>query len=713
MKRLTLVQLGVLLSLALACGDDTTSVNDTDADTESGDTSDSMPTMPATTTPVTTSDDTVGETEVNTNSTTGGIDPTTGDETSGTTDTTTGETTTDTAGESSTGDTSICGNDVIEGDEECDGAELGDAAACPFFGEVVCADDCTLDSSGCYSTLVMCNTPGTAIDATTTGAVPALDVMSIVEDGFVTDVNVQVQATHTWAQDIVAVLISPDDTEGSLLLDGSACPGGADDVDALFDDETGVEPACGTPAIDGPIAPATPLNRLIGISSLGDWTLATWDLAGFADDGTLDQWCLELTLSEDDPVMCGDGVAHYGEACDTDDLKGNTCEDAGDFIAGEVSCADDCTFDTSACIAPGCGNGIVEDGEDCEGDDLDGETCASLEGFYSGDLACADDCTFDTIACSDVPPPGETCGSAFVIDETALPYTDSGDTLNFSNDYGYSTGACPGEGGGWNAGAEDVVYQITPDTTGIYTIEFATTWDSTVYTVTDCADIDNSCVGGADSGNPETIVTELVAGETYFIIGGHWSNSTPGSGGAYTLSVSAACIPVACDGISCGDNGCGGTCGCDDGELCNDGTCGPPPIGDQCGNPFIVDALPYSDSGNVDDYSNDYGYASGSCPGETSGWNGGAEDVVYAFTPETDGDYEIVFDTTWDSTIYMVTDCEDVNNTCIAGEDNGEPETINATLTGGTTYYIIGGHWSNFALGGGDTYTLSITEVTP
>lgn len=234
-----------------------------------------------------------------------------------------------------------------------------------------------------------------------------------------------------------------------------------------------------------------------------------------------------------------------------------------------------------------------------------------------------------------------------------------------------------------------------------------------MYAVTDCADIDNSCVAGADNGNPETLITELTAGTTYFIIGGHWSNSTPGSGGAFTLNVSAACTPV-CDGISCDiDDGCGGSCGCTDAEVCGAGTCSAPPVGDRCDDPFVVGALPYSDTANVDDFFNDYGYSAGSCPGEDGGRNGGAEDVVYAFTPDADGDYEIVFDTAWDSTVYVVTDCGDITNSCVGGADNGNPETVTATLAGGTTYFIIGGHWSNGTLGGGDTYTLNITDVTP
>jgi len=44
---------------------------------------------------------------------------------------------------------------------------------------------------------------------------------------------------------------------------------------------------------------------------------------------------------------------------------------------------------------PVCGNGIKESGEECDGTDLGGATCESL-GFASGELSCTDQCTFDT-----------------------------------------------------------------------------------------------------------------------------------------------------------------------------------------------------------------------------------------------------------------------------------------------------------------------------
>ena len=46
----------------------------------------------------------------------------------------------------------VCGNDVIEGEEECDGMDLG-GATCETLnlgtGDVSCGLDCTLDVSGC------------------------------------------------------------------------------------------------------------------------------------------------------------------------------------------------------------------------------------------------------------------------------------------------------------------------------------------------------------------------------------------------------------------------------------------------------------------------------------------------------------------------------------------------------------------------------------
>lgn len=53
-----------------------------------------------------------------------------------------------------------------------------------------------------------------------------------------------------------------------------------------------------------------------------------------------------------------------------------------------------------------CGNGIREFGEDCDGTDLGDETC-DVQGFAGGALTCADDCTFNTTECVDFS--GDCC----------------------------------------------------------------------------------------------------------------------------------------------------------------------------------------------------------------------------------------------------------------------------------------------------------------
>lgn len=108
---------------------------------------------------------------------------------------------------------------------------------------------------------------------------------------------------------------------------------------------------------------------------------------------------------------CGDDDAAGPEACDGEDLDGETCESLG-FDGGELHCADDCLdFDTDDCIGgPECGDGVAEADEVCDGEDLDGETCESL-GFEGGALRCADNCLeFDTNDCI----AAEGCGDGVV-----------------------------------------------------------------------------------------------------------------------------------------------------------------------------------------------------------------------------------------------------------------------------------------------------------
>ncbi len=99
---------------------------------------------------------------------------------------------------------------------------------------------------------------------------------------------------------------------------------------------------------------------------------------------------LLLTLSVAAPLaakkpVCGNDNMDRGEQCDGSDLGGQTCLDFG-YATGSLSCAADCTLDTSACVSLPqgyCGDGLVGEHEECDGsDDAD---CA---GRCSSQCAC-------------------------------------------------------------------------------------------------------------------------------------------------------------------------------------------------------------------------------------------------------------------------------------------------------------------------------------
>ncbi|MBO4349399.1 MAG: trypsin-like serine protease [Proteobacteria bacterium] len=127
---------------------------------------------------------------------------------------------------------------------------------------------------------------------------------------------------------------------------------------------------------------------------------------------------LDLSACSSEPI-CGDGHLDGNEVCDGERFadEKTACHDlfADDYSDGQVTCNEQCTYDTSACIAY-CGNGKVDAdrGEVCDhsanGDVFanTSESCETMVGQGStGTIKCADDCL--TIVASDCTP-AEFCG---------------------------------------------------------------------------------------------------------------------------------------------------------------------------------------------------------------------------------------------------------------------------------------------------------------
>ena len=194
------------------------------------------------------------------------------------------------------------------------------------------------------------------------------------------------------------------------------------------------------------------------IIALGREGIFLVEVTVVVDDETGEPRIVTRTVSseEENPLVCGNGVAEggNGEDCDGSDLSGASCRSLG-FAAGDLSCNADCSFNTSRCDNNEngfCGDGIVDSpAEQCEGADLNGVSCQSL-GFLAGTLACNPDCMFDTTSCTNVVDPprcgngmveaGEDCEGSDLRGETCESLGYEGGTLSCNTDCSYNETAC-------------------------------------------------------------------------------------------------------------------------------------------------------------------------------------------------------------------------------------------------------------------------------
>lgn len=133
-----------------------------------------------------------------------------------------------------------------------------------------------------------------------------VSTISVTDPILIADVNVIVDAPHTFAADLIVELTGPDLTTIRLMGDG---PGGFGLEDGgtrdglsmtIFDDEASdLIAAVSIPAndIDAPITgsfiPREALSIFDGISAVGDWVLTIAD-DGIGDSGRFEGWTLVI-----------------------------------------------------------------------------------------------------------------------------------------------------------------------------------------------------------------------------------------------------------------------------------------------------------------------------------------------------------------------------------------------------------------------------------
>lgn len=132
------------------------------------------------------------------------------------------------------------------------------------------------------------------------GAVTS-SIISFTDDFVVNDVNVTINANHSFVGDLDIVLVGPDNTE--VLLFDRRGSGGDNLVGTVFDDEATTSIGSGTAPFTGVFQPEGNLSDFNGLNSAGDWTLVITDNANL-DGGTLLNWSIQL---------CGDPNLSIGD----------------------------------------------------------------------------------------------------------------------------------------------------------------------------------------------------------------------------------------------------------------------------------------------------------------------------------------------------------------------------------------------------------------
>jgi subtilisin-like proprotein convertase family protein len=157
-----------------------------------------------------------------------------------------------------------------------------------------------------YTIATSCNTytnstPLVVPDASTTAAGPVVsNSISVPISGLISDVNIGLNVTHSFPQDLGIAINSPGNATQVVVWNG-ACAGN-DNFNVTLSDGSPVFTCVAN--MTGTFAPSSPLAAFNGGNASGTWSLLTADFAN-TDSGTINSWFIEvcaqtLTLSAED-----------------------------------------------------------------------------------------------------------------------------------------------------------------------------------------------------------------------------------------------------------------------------------------------------------------------------------------------------------------------------------------------------------------------------
>jgi len=140
--------------------------------------------------------------------------------------------------------------------------------------------------------IVNCSTPTNSVVQTiaTTGKPTVTSTINIPSGVVISDLNLNVNITHSEVSDLIITLTSPNATAVQVL--NQSCPG-TNNINATFDNSGSVLVCGTTPGISGNVIPLNTLAAFNGQNSTGNWTLTIKDNSA-GNGGSLNSWGLNI-----------------------------------------------------------------------------------------------------------------------------------------------------------------------------------------------------------------------------------------------------------------------------------------------------------------------------------------------------------------------------------------------------------------------------------
>lgn len=108
----------------------------------------------------------------------------------------------------------------------------------------------------------------------------------------ITDLNVLLNISHTFDEDLIISLIAPNAT--TVMLANRRGGGGDNFATTTFDDEAGASIGSGGAPFNGSYIPDQLLSAFDGLDAFGTWTLRVSDNE-VLDTGTINSWSLDIS----------------------------------------------------------------------------------------------------------------------------------------------------------------------------------------------------------------------------------------------------------------------------------------------------------------------------------------------------------------------------------------------------------------------------------